>query len=182
MQFSPHEPCNAQERFIALIPKVCTTALPGTHQLYRCINASARQIPYGFVRFIRNPDGCQIAGAMKDRKLLGIPTIGLDAIARLSWNPGGRNDGAGVAKLFKLPVNDVAATARLVAKLQPPFLHQSLGELGNIGWSIRYRAKKADRPIASILGDRHRNAGFVNIQSHKQCFIHTSSLGYSMPC
>ena len=26
MQFSPHEPCNAPERFIALIPKVCTTA------------------------------------------------------------------------------------------------------------------------------------------------------------
>jgi 6-phosphogluconate dehydrogenase len=24
MQFSPHEPCNAPERFIALIPKVCT--------------------------------------------------------------------------------------------------------------------------------------------------------------
>ncbi len=27
MQFSPHEPCNAPERFIALIPKVCTTAV-----------------------------------------------------------------------------------------------------------------------------------------------------------
>jgi hypothetical protein len=30
MQFSPHEPCNAPERFIALIPKVCTTALGAT--------------------------------------------------------------------------------------------------------------------------------------------------------
>jgi hypothetical protein len=71
-------------------PKSCCRAR------INCIDASmrARQIAHGFVRFIRNPDGCQIAGAMKDRKLLGIPTICLDAIARLSWNPGGRNQPA----------------------------------------------------------------------------------------
>jgi hypothetical protein len=35
MQFSPHEPCNAPERFIALIPKVCTTAVESTFATVR---------------------------------------------------------------------------------------------------------------------------------------------------
>jgi hypothetical protein len=50
MLFSPHEPRNVPERFVALIPKVCTRAVPKTPT----ITAAASEFGVNLGQTVRN--------------------------------------------------------------------------------------------------------------------------------
>src|SRR5580658_10335788 len=78
-----------------------------------------------------------------------------------------------MAEADKLAIQVVAATARLVAKLQlTPVLGKSPSELDNICWCIGDGADEADLAVAALLGDRHRNAGLVHVKADVKRLLH----------
>ena len=70
--------------------------LAGAVLLLLHLVAGADQIAHGFVLWIGHVDGGQFAGAVEAGQLVGIAAVGLDAVARLARNLGGRHEDAPV--------------------------------------------------------------------------------------
>jgi hypothetical protein len=75
-----------------------------------------------------------------------------------------------MTELAELAIEAVAAGTGLVAELQPvTLLGQPTCQLRDIQRRVRDRADEADLPVATLLRDRYRDAGFVNIEPDVAC-------------
>jgi hypothetical protein len=78
------------------------------------------------MRDVRNPDGREVAGAVKDRQLLRVAPVCLDPLTGLAWDHGRCNNRAVVTEQRELAIDAISAAASLVAEVQGSVSRESL--------------------------------------------------------
>ena len=77
----------------------------------------SHEIPYSFVRLVRDPHRRQLAGTQQPAQRLCVSPVGLDPVARPAWDQRRRHHGAFMAKRSDLPVQPIPGRTRLVAEV-----------------------------------------------------------------
>jgi hypothetical protein len=139
------------------------------HQRHNRVAPGPHQIAHGLVHLVRNPDRRQTARAMLEREHLGIPPVGLDAVAWLASDQRRRRDQAAMAHLRQLAVDPVATAAGLVTELQPTIRpRQPIRQLANLFRRVGDLAAEPDGAVATVLCSGDADAQLVNIEPHKE--------------
>lgn len=135
--------------------------LPRPRELGRGVHARPHQVADRFVHRIGHPDTGQIAGAVLSRQFLGITSVGLDPLSWLAGDQARRNDRAAVTQIDQLSIDAVAASAGLIAELQPIFVFRQLFcQFGDVGWCIwDIREARPPRCVVRADFDRIRKPG-----------------------
>src|SRR5579864_8845907 len=146
-------------------------------QLHCRIDPRPHQIAHRLVHGVWHPHRCQLAGAVQNSQSLRVTPVGLDPVARPGWDQRWRDNRTAMAELGDLAIEAVAAGTGLVAELQPvTLLGQPARQLRDIQRRVRNRADEADLPVATLLHNRYRDAGLVNIEPDvSRCFRHDPS-------
>jgi hypothetical protein len=78
------------------------------------------------VSSIWNPDGRQVAGAVEERQLLRVAPIGLDPLARLTWDHRGCRHGALMSERCQLAMDAVPTPTCFIAEVELTMLEEPL--------------------------------------------------------
>ena len=125
---------------------------------------AALQVAHRLLRFVRHPDGRQLAVLEKPGQRQRIAPVGLDAVARPTRDQRGRHHRAGVPQGCELTVDAVAAGPGLVAKPQRGPRAGELGrQLGQRGARRRYRPIQF-WPLGTLTGKRDGDRIFMYVQ------------------
>ena len=121
------------------------------------------EIAQRFMRRIRYPHRREIAGTVAARKLGGVASVRLHAIAGLGGHEGGRDDVTRNTQAYELPVKHVSAGARLVTHAEPVSLAKLANQLCHRIGPIGNDAKDPDLTVG--LRDRGGDGLGVDIQT-----------------
>jgi hypothetical protein len=138
-------------------------ALP--QDVFAGVLAASDQVSQRLLGSSRHADRGELACAKQARQLLGVPPVGLDAIPDAHRDEARGHDVAGDAHRGELPVDLIAAAARLVASSHLAFLlepREQLADLRRVVGDGHHRP--AVRPDA--LENRHGDRLLVHIQTH----------------
>lgn len=107
------------------------------------------------MRGIWYPNRTQLASAVKSCQIAGIPTVCLDAIARLFRDQRGSDDDADMACGRELPLNAIAAGSCFIAKSQrPPWLRKLCQHAHQGRWRVYDLAKRTHVTTLAAISKR----------------------------
>ena len=137
--------------------------------LLRLITGS-QQIAHRLILGLRHGDGRQLSGAGQAGELIGVASVGFDALARGAGNFGGRRDAALQTVAAQKAAERIAVRTGLVPKLQPP---ARMGGSQFLGQAEHVIVCAADQSVAAHLGgvggrQRHGDGLGVDIQADEQ--------------
>ena len=136
--------------------------------------AGADEIPQRLMSGIGHPHGRQVAGPIAAGQFLGIPAVGLHAVARLHGHQRRGDDVTVRAQADQLPVQPVAGGPRLVATPQGLRRPQVADQPTH---GVRRMGNHAERPDFSVpFGDGHRDRGGMDIEPDKSYGSHGPTL------
>src|SRR5262249_43761501 len=116
----------------------------------------------------------EVPTAEAARELLGIPAVGLDAVAGLDGYQGGRDDDAGDVELRELPVERITTGPGFVAHAEGVDRAELTDELPHGFRLVRDDSESVD--FTARLGDGDSNRGGVNIETDESYILHTDRL------
>jgi hypothetical protein len=124
-----------------------------------------RQVPHRLLFRSGNPHGSEFSGPMKPGQCLGVPPVGLDPVARLLGDQGGRHNAAFVSCFQELSMHGIATgpgfvdkgeACSIFGKLFRQF-HDSIQSVGDVAVEAHL--------TASGVGDGNGNAVLVYVKS-----------------
>jgi hypothetical protein len=119
----------------------------------------------------------QVTGSMQDCRLLGVPPIVPDTLARLARDHRGRDHRAAMAEFGEMAVDAVATSPSFVAELQPMAVFgQTFGQPLQGCRGVRNCTDEIDGSVAILFGRACRNAGLMNIKTDVERLLHGKPL------
>ena len=152
--------------------------LPGPSQRLHGGHARSDQVAHRLMRRIRDPDRRQLAGAMQPGQRDRVAPVGLHPLACSLRHERRRHHRAAVAESGDLPVQAVAARARLVTDAElAVLLAQPLDQAPHGVRPVGDLALEPHLAQPPRLGHSHRDLRLVRIQpdAHRPILSHGSS-------